>query len=191
MFIRMCSKNIKDIITTHPPVNPIVIGKIKRAYGVRGWVKIVSFTDKSENIFCYAPWLVFLKNQWKLIRLECWKSIKEKYIVKISGVSNREMAMLLTNSNLIIGETQLPFLCNNEYYWKDIIGCTVITVQGNDLGCVDYIIETIAHDVLVVKLFKQNFVKTKNCLIPFIYNRIIKNVNLIKNVIVVDWNFHD
>lgn len=176
-------------ITVCSPVDPIVIGKLGGAYGVKGWIKVISFTDKTDNIFNYNPWLIFFKERWTLIRLECWKLTKKQcYIAKIFGIANREIAMSLTNCSLVINSSQLPLLCNNEYYWKDIIGCKVVTVYGNNLGCVDYIIETTAYDILVLDVFDKNVIKIKNYFIPFVQDKIIKRVDLKENVVVVDWD---
>lgn len=180
-----------DIITvsTNPPKHPVVIGRIGGVYGIQGWVKVISFTEKVDNIFRYSPWLILFKSQWILINLESWRLIKKKYIAKIVGVTNRNIAMSLTNSKLVIDDSQLPSLYNNEYYWKDIIGCTVITVvQGNNLGYVVRIIETIAYDVLVVRDLNKRFVKMKDYLIPFVQDKIIKSINLIDKVILVNWD---
>lgn len=183
---------MSDIVTIHFPIQPIVVGRIGGAYGIKGWVKIISFTDKIINIFYYDPWFVFFKDQWKLMRLECWKlRQKQCCIAKVFGISNREEAMLLNNCDLVIDNSQLPNLCNNEYYWKDIIGCKVVTIKGNSLGYIYNIIETIAHDILVIKnINNNNFVKTNkiDCLVPFVHNKIIKNINLTEHVIVVDWD---
>lgn len=181
--------NINNIVTaTYPPIDPIIVGKIGKAYGVQGWMKIISFTDNADNLFNYNPWFVLFQEQWKLIRLECWKSIKKCYIAKIFGVSSREMAILLIHCDLVINGSQLPSLSNKEYYWKDIIGCKVVTIQGNNLGYIDYITETCAYDILVVKIVNTNSIQKINYFIPFIQGRIIKHVNLVENIVIVDWN---
>lgn len=170
------------------PVNPLVVGKIGRAYGFRGWVKIISFTDKVDNIFNYVPWFILLKSHWKLMTLDSWKMVGKHYIAKITNISDRECAISLSQSRLIIDSSLLPKLNNDEYYWEDIIGCQVMTVIGIYIGCVIRIIETPAHDILVVRLDENNFINTKDCLIPFVDKKIIKSIDLIMNLIIVDWN---
>lgn len=178
------SKNIVSI-----PVNPVRIGKIGKAYGILGWVKIISFTHKSGDIFNYSPWFIYLKCNWQLMYLDKWRFLSKYYIAKIKDISNRESAALLTNFFIVVDNVQFPCLPHNEYYCKDLIGCLVMLVDhGIYLGNVINIIVTNANDVLVVKINKKsNFYKKKECLIPFIQDKVIKNVNLDTHIIVVDW----
>ncbi|ADV33580.1 ribosome maturation factor rimM [Candidatus Blochmanniella vafra str. BVAF] len=174
------------------PLDPVIIGKIGGAYGVQGWLKIISFTDKIEDIFKYCPWFILLRSQWKLMILENWRVINKHYIAKISDISSREIAMSLAQCNLIIDSKSLPILKKEgEYYWKDIIGCEVINIDGDYLGYVINIIETQAHDVLVIKLNSHDDVKIKSCLIPFVQKKIIKYVSIINRTIIVDWGIYD
>lgn len=179
---------MKSTVTIQFPVNPTIIGKIVGVYGVRGFVKVISFTDKMNNVFNYTPWFVWFKSKWKLLQVESWKLIRQYYIVKFIDLNNREFAMLFSKLNLVIDRSQLPSLCDNEYYWRDIIGCQVITITEMTLGFVYSIIETAAHDILVVNVNKNDITKIKNYLIPFVLNKIIKNINLITNTIIVDWD---
>lgn len=181
-----CSINKED--TTTPPLCPITIGKIVGAYGILGWMRILSFTEKNNNIFHYSPYFIIKHSTWKLIYLEKWKLIGKRYIVKIRGISNRDSAQSLSRCNIIIDERQFPDINDDEYYWKDLIGCVVMTVQGVLLGNIISIIETTANDVLVVKMYQYNLRKIKNCLIPFLIKKVIKNINLITRTVVVDWD---
>lgn len=177
--------HIKDL------VHPVTIGKINGVYGVLGWIRLVSFTDQSDNIFNYNPWFIYLKYRWKLISLEKWRFLKKRsYIVKIQDISDRESAGLLMHCLIVIDAMQLPCLQDDEYYYKDLMGCIVMTDQKVCLGHVIDIIDTNAHDVLVVqKNIKDSFNKIKENLIPFIQDKIIKMVNINDRIIVVDWNF--
>lgn len=171
------------------PDHPITIGKVSGVYGVLGWIKIISFTDKADNIFDYTPWFIYLKFMWKLIYLDQWKCLSKRYIAKIRNISNRESAELLVHCSIIIDEKRLPYAGHDEYYCKDLIGCIVVTNKSICLGSVFRIIETTANDVLVIKLYKKNDVlKKKECLIPFIQNKVIKNINLNDRIIIVDWD---
>ncbi|CAD83693.1 16S rRNA processing protein [Candidatus Blochmanniella floridana] len=183
---------MKVIVINSTPINPIVIGRIKGAYGILGWVKILSFTEKIEDIFVYNPWFIFFRSKWKVIKLEYWRLMNNKnYIVKFFNVSDRNHAMALSQHNLVVESIQFPKLYNkDEYYWKDIIGCKIMTINGKCLGRVISIIDTKAHDILVVRSEEYGFTKYVDCLIPFILKKIIKDVDLIKNIVVVDWEIY-
>ncbi|URJ32866.1 ribosome maturation factor RimM [Candidatus Blochmannia vicinus] len=171
-----------------PVTNPIVIGKIVGAYGVLGWIRIISFTEKSDNIFFYNPYYVIIQSKWKSIYLDKWRLLGKRYIAKMREISNRESAQLLNHCEMIIDKTRLPHLNTDEYYWKDLIGCTVITVKGIFLGNIISMIETTANDVLVVKMYQNKFAGIRNCLIPFLIKRVIKNVDLVIRTVTVDWD---
>ncbi|URJ24094.1 ribosome maturation factor RimM [Blochmannia endosymbiont of Camponotus sp.] len=177
----------KEKITT-PPLHPVVIGRIIGAYGILGWVRIIAFTEKHDNMFYYSPYFTIIQSTWKEIFLDKWKLIGKCYIVKMRGISNRDSAQSLSHCDIIIDETQFPCIKDDEYYWKDLIGCVVITVQGVLLGDIISIIETTANDVLVVKIHQYNSYKVKNCLIPFLIKRVIKNINLVTRIVTVDWD---
>jgi 16S rRNA processing protein RimM len=76
----------------------------------------------------------------------------------------------------------LPEPDEGEYYWRDLIGLKVETEQGIALGVVDYLLETGANDVLVVKD------GDKERLIPFLQGQFVKNINLESGMMIVDWD---
>lgn len=173
------------------PIDSVMIGKIGKAYGVLGWIRVISFTDESDSIFSYTPWFICFQSVWKLIYLDKWRFLGNNYVVKIQGISNREIAKLLTSCFICIEVKQLPCLQHDEYYCRDLIGCVVMDIDGECLGSVCKIIETTANDVLVIKIDKRHSVDTKKeCLIPFIQDEVIKTVNIRDRIIIVDWDIN-
>ncbi|AIN47110.1 ribosome maturation factor RimM [Candidatus Palibaumannia cicadellinicola] len=170
------------------PVNSVVLGNISSAYGIRGWLKIVSSTEYAESIFDYQPWFIKRVDTWQQIALDDWKSSHNNIIIKIKNIQNREGAKLLTNCKIIVDASQLPDLSDGEYYWKDLIGCQVETVNGYQLGQVINLMETGSNDVIIVKTNKKHNFFIKELLIPFLYGKVIKNIDLTTRVIQVDWD---
>ncbi|HET9678807.1 MAG TPA: ribosome maturation factor RimM [Buchnera sp. (in: enterobacteria)] len=166
----------------------LVIGKIKSAYGILGWMKIHSFTEKKKNIFNYQPW--YIEKNFDLLNLETWKKNKKNFLIKIKDINNRSQATKIVNQHIMIEEkVLLPFLKKKEYYWKDIIKCHVFDLNLIFLGIVVKIIETGNHDVLVINSLKKNHNNKKTeILIPFIDKKIIKDINIQKKKILVNWN---
>ncbi|XRX42955.1 MAG: ribosome maturation factor RimM [Buchnera aphidicola (Tetraneura sorini)] len=164
------------------------IGKIKSAYGILGWMKIHSFTENKKNIFNYQPW--YIEKKFDLLNLETWKKNKKNFLIKIKEINNRSEAEKIVNQYIMIEEkVLLPFSKKKEYYWKDIIKCQVFDLNLTFLGIVVKIIETGNYDVLVVNSLKENNNKKKTeILIPFIEKKIIKDVNIQKKKILVNWN---
>ncbi|PPI86375.1 ribosome maturation factor RimM [Candidatus Pantoea edessiphila] len=168
------------------PNDPVILGKIGKAYGIFGWIKIISFTETSENIFCYQPWYVYYANLWYQLEVSNWKHQDKNIIIKLKDINNRDTASKLTNHDIIVNATQLPSLDNGEYYLKDIIGCQVINLEGFIIGVVINFIETISNYIIVVQQKIKNQFKKKEFLIPFI-DKIIKTVDLNTKIIQVDW----
>ncbi|MGP1947353.1 MAG: ribosome maturation factor RimM [Arsenophonus sp. NC-PG7-MAG3] len=170
------------------PYNPIALGKLGSAHGIRGWIRIFSFTENTEDIFEYQPWFIHYSGQWQQLELECWKHHNQDFIIKIKHINDRISANLMTNCEIIADSVQLPVLEGNEYYWKDLIGCQVITTKGYSLGYVKNLIETGSNDILVIKINLKDRFSIKERLIPFLDEQVIKNVDLLTKTIKVDWD---
>ncbi|AKZ65780.1 ribosome maturation factor RimM [Candidatus Palibaumannia cicadellinicola] len=179
-------------MSTVVPINPIVLGKISVVYGIRGWLKIISFTQSANSIFDYQPWFINISSTggtWQKITIDDWKYHNNTIIIKSNSINNREEAKPFTNCQIIVEASQLPNLANGEYYWKDIIGCTIETLNGDQLGTVINLIETGSNDVMVVKTnLKKYFSKKNDLLIPFLYGQVIKTVDLTNRIIKVNWD---
>ncbi|PLK58530.1 ribosome maturation factor RimM [Candidatus Palibaumannia cicadellinicola] len=167
---------------------PVVLGQINSAYGIHGWLKMISSTEYAESIFHYQPWFIKRINTWQQITLDDWKYHSNGIIIKIKSIKNRESAKLLTNCQIIVDASQLPDLSDGEYYWKDLIGCQVETVNGSPLGKVINLIETGSNDVMVVKANRKDSSIIYELLIPFLYGKVIKNIDLATSIIQVDWD---
>lgn len=159
----------------------IIVGKIGAPYGVRGWVKIQSFTDPLENILHYQPWFFAEKDQsWKEIATESRQVHGLALMAKFADVDSPEAARLLTGKTIAISREQLPTLKKDEYYWSDLQGLTVLNKEGKVLGTVTSLMETGANDVLIVK-------GEKEFAVPYMPGKYILSVDLEKREIRVDW----
>ncbi|WP_067566470.1 ribosome maturation factor RimM [Candidatus Doolittlea endobia] len=171
------------------PIEPIVVGTIGSAYGIHGWLRVTSSTDKAENIFNYQPWFIKKTDGWWLIDLESWKRNNQALIIKLKDIEDRETATLLTNCEIVIDASQLPNLeGSGEYYWKDLLKCQVITVSNYHLGKVIDLIETGSNDILIVKANLKDAFGVQQRLIPFLDGQVIKRIDLATHVIEVDWD---
>lgn len=170
------------------PDHPIIVGKFGSCYGIRGWIRIISFTEFAENIFSYQPWYVNKANQWQVLNIESWKLHNRDLIVKLVGSDDRDIVAQWVNSEIIVDTSQLPVLEKGDYYWKDLIGCQVITIAGYDLGEVTELMETGSNDVLVVKAKLTDAFGKKERLIPFIEPQVIQRIDLTLKQINVNWD---
>lgn len=175
-------------LSPQPPVNPVVVGKMGSSYGIRGWLRVFSSTEDAESIFDYQPWFIQNRGYWQQIEIESWRRHNQDLIIKIKDVDDRDAANLLTNCEIVVDSAQLPELEEGDYYWKDLIGCAVVTVNGYELGKVIDMMETGSNDVLVVRANLKDAYGVKERLIPFLTEQVIKHVDLSTQRIEVDWD---
>ncbi len=161
-----------------------VLGKISGYYGVKGWLKIYSYTQPRENIVRYKSLKVkFAKNaQWQDIKLDSGKTHGKGVVAHFSGYDSRESAANLIGAELAVYRSDFKRARKDEYYWTDLIGLTVVNLEGIELGKVKSLLETAANDVLLIS--KED---NKEILIPFIMQHTIKSVDCDAGIITLDW----
>lgn len=158
----------------------VIIGRFGRVYGVRGWLRVNSFTDPTTNIFDYSPWQIQRQGEWQPIKLEAKKILGTGLIVKLAGLSDCDQARLFTNLDIAVEANILPQLKFGDYYWEQLIGLAVQTKTGVSLGSIDHLIETGANDVMVVKNGRER-------LLPYTADTVL-SIDLEKQLITVDWD---
>lgn len=166
----------------------VVLGKLGAVYGINGWLKVNSYTENPEGIFSYKPWQIQSQGQWRQVKITSWKRHSNGLIVKLEDVNDRDQAQLLVNAEIAVSQSLLPQLDDGEFYWKDLLGMTVVNEAGYDFGVVDDLMETGSNDVLVVKANKTDAFGQKERLIPFLTDSVVKNVDHTQRRIIVDWD---
>lgn len=164
----------------------VVIGKIGAPYGVKGWVKITTYTDEIQGVFDYSPWL--LGDELKECTIDQWRTHNKGVVAKLVGVENRDDAESIKNLEISIKAQQLPQLADDDYYWRDLVGMQVVTEQGYDLGVVKELFETGANDVMLVKANSKDAFGQKERMLPFLREQVIKTVDMQAKTIKVDWD---
>jgi 16S rRNA processing protein RimM len=163
----------------------VIVGRIGGAHGLRGLLKIMSYTRPKENIFTYSPWLIHVNDTWREIEIEESQQRGERLLVKIPGIENPEDARVYMDCDIAITREQLPALEEGEYYWHDLIGLEVFNQDEISLGKISKITETGANDVLVISKDSEN---KKNILIPLVMDVYVKQVDLIAGKMHVEWH---
>lgn len=162
------------------PNKKIIMGRFTRPYGVRGWIKVVSFADPIENLLDYKIWQIQHRNVWQMVTMQNGRIYSPFLIVKLEGIEDPETAKHYASDLIAIEREALPPLKGGEYYWSDLIGLCVLSVDGLNLGTVASLIETTSNDVLIVKN------RDRERMIPYT-SQVVKSVNVEENRIVVDW----
>ena len=164
-----------------------VVGKLGSTYGIRGWLRIYSSTEQAESILIIN--LGFkIKGEWQPTELENWRHHNHEIIVKLKGVDDREAAQTLANVEIGVDLSVFPELEEGDYYWHDLIGCSVVNLEGYTMGTVTEMMETGSNDVLVVKANTKDAFGKQERLIPFLYEQVVKRVDLTTKTIEVDWD---
>lgn len=159
---------------------PILIGRIAGVYGIKGWVKIVSYTRPIEQILAYSPWYIQRPGALQALIVR-EKAAGKSLRVALEGITDRDLARELVGSDIYIKRHQLEDLPEGQYYWADLIGLQVVNTDSRILGILEDIYETGANDVLVVQGGGQRH------LIPLVWERYLLDVDLEQGIIRVDW----
>ncbi|HYF98434.1 MAG TPA: ribosome maturation factor RimM [Coxiellaceae bacterium] len=158
----------------------LILGKVGRTYGIKGWFHLISFAETEANLLQQATWYLKDHNQWQAFELEAQRPHGDGYIAKLKGYDTPEATRLLTNREIGIPRTELLDLPEDEYYWSDLVGLEVYTVEDVHLGKVTQLLATGANDVVCVQGERER-------MIPYI-DSVIKEVDLEHKRLVVDWD---
>lgn len=159
------------------------VGKIVNTHGVKGEVKIVSTTDFPEERYQIGNTLyLFHSNNKEPIGLviKSHRNHKNFDLLTFEGYEDINEVEKFKEGILKVQEDQLQELDEGEYYFHEIVGCKVLTTEGEDLGTIREILSPGANDVWVVKGERG-----KEYLIPYIED-IVKNVDIEKQVITIE-----
>ncbi len=157
----------------------VVMGQVVAPYGIKGWIKVRSFTEALDSLLDFPVWWLGAGGNWRESRV-IEASVHGKTIVaSIEASPDRNAAESLKGLQIAVPRSSLPDAEEGEYYWLDLIGLRVFNLEGVELGVVDDIIETGANDVLQVKGEKVH-------LIPFVA-KFVLDVDRENGLIRADW----
>jgi len=159
----------------------VSMGHIGGVHGVLGWLKVISGTVPREALLAYDPLHLKCDGQWRAFRVEAGQIHGKSLIVKFAGCDDRDTAARLVGCEIAVHRGQLPDPEPGEYYWADLQGLRVITLDAVELGTVAELLETGANDVLVVRGERER-------LIPFVQGPVVTEVRLDEGFIRVDWD---
>ena len=159
----------------------VCVGKVSGIFGVKGWIKVYSYTETRENILTYSPWTLTKGKESKEVEVIDGRRHGKTVVARLEGINDRDDAAELNGWEIFIHADQLPKAKQGEYYWADLVGLQVKTVEGTDLGIVQQMLETGANDVVVVSGERER-------LIPFLQGQTIIKIDLLAGEMLVDWD---
>ncbi len=163
---------------------PVILGRVTGLYGVKGWLKVHSYTEPREAILDYKEWLLLRDGDRQAVKLAEGKRHGKTVIARIDGIDDRDDAAGYVGDDIGVPRERLPDTGRGEFYWADLEGLQVVHSDGRTLGRVAYLLATGANDVLVVQGDGD-----QEILIPFVQEEVIKDVDLAAGVINVDWEW--
>ncbi|OGB04964.1 MAG: ribosome maturation factor RimM [Burkholderiales bacterium RIFCSPHIGHO2_12_FULL_61_11] len=182
------------------PDDAIEVGRILDAWGVKGWVKILSHSTDPEALFSDKSW--FLQAPDAKFRpgftafsgtvslsVDEAKTHSGSMVAKFSGVDDRNAAEALRGCRIFLPRSSFPAASKDEYYWVDLIGLNVVNREGVALGIVRDLMATGPHSVLCVEYtFRQEdgTSRTAERMIPFV-SAYVDAVDIANKCITVDW----
>jgi len=164
----------------------VTMGRIGRLYGIKGWVKLISYTDPQDNILEFRHLLARIGGQWKPVEMDQSKVHGKGLIAHFAGYDDPDDAKSLAGLELAVRVADLPDLSPEEFYWHELMGMRVETASGQWLGNVAKLLETGANDVLVVQPCKGSL-DGRERLIPYLPERVVLKVSREDKCITVDW----
>jgi 16S rRNA processing protein RimM len=158
----------------------IELGTVGAPFGVRGWVKLRSYTDPPDRLLEHRRLLLHVGGGWKPYSVEASGHSGGQLTVKLAEVSDCEAAMALRGAAVAVPRDELPPRNARDYYRADLIGFEVVNLEGIRLGSVEYFVEIPAHAVMVVRGDREFWVPA----VP----QHLRRVDLQGRRVVVDWD---
>jgi 16S rRNA processing protein RimM len=163
------------------PTKWVTLGRVSGVFGVKGWLKVQSYTEPRDNIARFGTWTLRMNGTDRLFDVEEGQSHGGSVVAKLHGIDDRDEARDLVGADIVVERERLPPTREGELYWTDLEGLEVRTTNGVVLGKVDHLLATGGNDVLVLD-------STPERLIPFIVGSVVQEVDLAAGRIVVDWS---
>ena len=160
----------------------ILVGRIVGLHGVAGEVKLESYTEPRSQIFRYQPWLLSSAAGDREISGCRGREQGKGMVATLPDVVDRDRAASLVGCEIKVRRSALPEPRPDEYYWTDLEGLEVITVDGVALGRISHLLATGANDVMVVRDGERER------LLPFVLEDYVKTVDFEAGRVTVDWD---
>ena len=159
----------------------VIMGYVSGAFGVRGWIKLHTDTEYADSLFDYPVWWLGKPGKtWQPYTLVEGAVQSKNVVARLKGVDDRDQAFAIRGLTIAVPRDELPAAGENEYYWADLIGLVVVNPQGETLGTIVDMMQTGAHDIMVVRG------DTGEHLIPFV-EPILLDIDQSARQVRVEW----
>ena len=167
------------------PEDCILIGRIGAAFGVKGWNRIFPQTEPKSGIFGYVPWQLEIAGSWQAVTWKDWKPQGKGWVVCLGESETRETADFYRNAWVAAPKSALPETDEDEFYYFQLEGLKLLTLDGHCLGRVKSLFNTGSNDVMVVTPTSESL-DDRTRLIPYLAPYVV-STDLDQAEIRVDW----
>ncbi|UDG80429.1 ribosome maturation factor RimM [Candidatus Annandia pinicola] len=163
--------------------NYTIIGKLRKFYGIKKYLILLTFTEIKKKIFNYIPWYVSLYNKVIFLYINNWNYKNKKFLVKINNIDNIKNLSFLINNKIIIHNIQFKKTFKNEFYYYNIIHFKVYNLKLFYLGKIINIFENYKNFINIILLNKKkkilyiSFIDKNIFYISLQQKKIILNIN--------------
>lgn len=127
----------------------IRVARIGAAHGVRGEVKLWSFTQDPEAIAAYGP--LETEDGARRFEIESLRAVKDHFVARLKGVDDRDAAEPLRNLELFVARDRLPPIEEADtFYYADLVGLAALAPDGQTLGTVTALHNFGAGDIIEI-----------------------------------------
>jgi len=164
----------------------VELGKLVGVWGVKGWVKLHSYTRNRADISQYKTWYLQAprsKADPAPISVLSCREQGQGIVAQLDGVTDRDQAMAMSGQVIFVKQSDLPKLPKGEFYWQQLIGLQVKNESG-EIAQVKSILETGANDVLVCKNIEDG---KGDVLIPYTDETVLE-IDIEAGTMLVDWD---
>ncbi|MEO7741930.1 MAG: ribosome maturation factor RimM [Usitatibacter sp.] len=156
-----------------------MMGRVVAAIGLKGWVKLKSFTADADGLDQFAEWAVRTREGWRFMALEEFAVRPNGTAAKLAGCEDRDGAERLKGADIAVPRAALGETEEGSVFQVDLVGLEVVDEGGERLGTVESFFETGETSVMVVSGMKER-------LIPFVAE-FVRAVDRESRRITVDW----
>ena len=169
----------------------VILGRIAGLYGIKGWVRVHSYTEPAEALLEYPGWLLRAEGSgeesgWSARTLAEGRKHGKSLVARLADTTDRDAAAELIGADIAVPRLSLPAAGEGQYYWADLEGLEVRHRDGSILGRVQRMLATGANDVIVVRAAGE---AKREILIPFVPGTYVLDVDVAGGVIHVDWEW--
>ena len=173
------------------PADAVEVGRIGDAWGVKGWFKVLAFSNQPEALFSARQWYLQPPDRGAkpfdgtlLMRIREAKEHSGSVVASAQEIDDRSGAEGLRGARVFVRRSSFPSTDSDEFYWVDLIGLDVVNREGESLGQISELIQNAAQTVLVMQYTAGD--KVQERMIPFVAAH-VDAVDLASRRITVNW----